>query len=480
MHLRLFLAVSLLGIASLPAQNLATAAADSAHERRWTPAELEDLLAPIALHPDALIALILPAATNPSDVVLAARRLAANPNPATLDAEPWDDSVRGLARYPEIIKWMDEQLAWTKEVGQAFAAQPADAMNAIQRLRSKARATGALVDTPQQQVVVAEEEIRIVPARQDVIYVPRYDPRVVYVSRPTYYSGSFFTFGVGYPVGHWLAYDCDWRRHTVWIVAPPHRARVWYGHRDWRHHRYPDRRDDCWYTWQPRRPHSKPRFDGDRDRPHDRYTHGPSDRHPGRDFDRDDYRNRRDYDWNRKRRDHPHDEPVNEPGGRRVSGDRRDWDRSRVVTQPTPLPGGPTPTISPPVAPVAPVGPVTDLTPRTPPTAPRVLPNGRRLPGEQREPISRVQLPNGRYISAPQPMPTPTPAPASAATYAPPRETRAPGFQRPEMSRVETPRPQPRVDSSRPEPAPRPARAETRSADRGSDNGRSQTERLLD
>jgi hypothetical protein len=102
----------------------------------------------LALHPDALIALVLPAATHPTEIVLAARRLARDPAPATLDLEPWDDSVRALARYPEMVAWMDENLEWTQQVGEAFLAQPAEVMTAIQRLRARARANGVLQDTP--------------------------------------------------------------------------------------------------------------------------------------------------------------------------------------------------------------------------------------------------------------------------------------------------------------------------------------------
>jgi hypothetical protein len=144
--------------------------------------------------------------------------------------------VKSLTNYPEVVQWMDENLHWTRQVGEVFAAQPADVMQAIQRLRAKARAAGTLVDTPQQQIIAEPQVIRIVPAQPDVIYVPHYEPEVVFVDRPYYYTrpyyyGSpFLTFGIGVPVGSWLAFDCDWRSNSIWAG---NRHRRWTGH-DWR------------------------------------------------------------------------------------------------------------------------------------------------------------------------------------------------------------------------------------------------------
>jgi hypothetical protein len=191
---------------------------------------LEQLVGPIALYPDALIALILPASTAPADIVLAARHVREFPNDRSqIEHRAWDESVKSLTNYPEVIRWMDENLQWTKQLGEAFAEQPADVMQAIQRLRAKARVAGTLVDTPQQQVIAEPQVIRIVPAQPDVIYVPRYEPEIVFVDRPVYYSQPFITFGIGVPVGSWLAFDCDWHRHSIWAG---NRHRVWRGH-DW-------------------------------------------------------------------------------------------------------------------------------------------------------------------------------------------------------------------------------------------------------
>jgi len=180
------------------------------------PEELADLLAPIALYPDALIALILPASTVPADVVMGSRFLESNADISLVDAQPWDESVKSLTRYPEVLAWMNQNLEWTASLGEAFVVQPADVMAAIQKLRTQARTAGNLTDTPQQKVVVREEIIRIVPADPEVIYVPLYDPEVIYVQtyQPSY--PPLLTFGVGFAVGSWLNYDFDWNRRCVY------------------------------------------------------------------------------------------------------------------------------------------------------------------------------------------------------------------------------------------------------------------------
>jgi len=222
-----------------------------------TAQELEEVLAPIALYPDPLVALILPAATSPSDIVLASRYLKANPQVTSFDTQTWDDAVKLLAQYPTIVAWMDENLAWTQQLGDAFIQQPAEVMTTIQRLRARARAAGTLVDTPQQSVTVVDSDIQIIPAQPNVIYIPSYDPQVVYVERPLYVSRPLISFSIGYAMGHWLAYDCDWRRRTICYVPRPDRVRIWHSYNRptasvsvaWSSH---DRfRDSHWRTWQP-------------------------------------------------------------------------------------------------------------------------------------------------------------------------------------------------------------------------------------
>ena len=229
---------------------------------RQTPEQLDRLLGPVALYPDALIALILPATTVPSDVVLASRYLRDKGDPAQADDQAWDDSLKALVRYPDVINWLDQNLAWTKQVGEAFLDQPADVMNSIQRLRARARAAGALIDTPEQQVVVDGEYISIIPAQPDVIYVPYYDPEIVYVSRSGFYSDPFMTFGIGYATGFWLGYDFDWGRHRIWTIDPHQRDRYWRERRDWRRPVFPGRpgyiEDPNLHPWNPRINHPRP------------------------------------------------------------------------------------------------------------------------------------------------------------------------------------------------------------------------------
>jgi Protein of unknown function (DUF3300) len=219
--------------------------------------QLDNLLAPIALYPDALIALILPASTVPSDLVLAARYLGSNGDPAQIANQPWEDSVKSLARYPDVLKWMDQNLDWTTTVGDVFLDQPADVMNSIQRLRAEALAAGNLFDTPQQTVIKEETWIRIVPAEPDVIYVPEYDPEVVYVRPYSQDLGPVLTFGAGFAVGSWLTYDLDWNRRGIYVG---HWRPGWKRDRDW------DRGDRDW---------DRGEGDWDRGRNRDRGDRGP-------------------------------------------------------------------------------------------------------------------------------------------------------------------------------------------------------------
>jgi len=195
----------------------------------FPPEELDKLVSPIALYPDSLIALILPSSTTSADVVLAARYLVDNGDLSAIDYQPWSDSVKSLAHFPEVVKWMSDNLAWTRQMGDVFAAQPADVMTAIQRMRAQARAAGLLADTPQQNVVVQDDEICIVPTQPDIIYVPVYDPEVLWMRRP--YRGTFMTFGLGFGVGNWLYFDCDWRGRGIWVQ---HRTPGWVYRPGWR------------------------------------------------------------------------------------------------------------------------------------------------------------------------------------------------------------------------------------------------------
>jgi uncharacterized protein DUF3300 len=183
------------------------------------PNPLDQLLAPIALYPDPLISIILPASTFPSDVASAGAYLNGGGDPGQAGDQPWDPSVRSLAHYPDVAKWMAQNQEWTQAVGAAFASQPADVMRSIQRLRELAQADGTLTDTAQQQVIVSSTYVEIEPAQPDVIYVPIYDPAIVFVDQPYYgYGGPFFAYGPPYEASAWLTFGCNWGGGGVLIV----------------------------------------------------------------------------------------------------------------------------------------------------------------------------------------------------------------------------------------------------------------------
>jgi len=191
-------------------------------------AQLDQLLGPIALYPDPLIAQILPASTLPSQIVLADRYVSGGGDPGQIDQQPWDPSVQALARYPNVLQWMDENLDWTTELGQAFLNQQQDVMESIQRLRRSAYNLGNLQSTPQQQVIDDGSDIEIVPVDQQVVYVPVYQPDQVYYQ--TAYGVPFVTFGIGFPVGPWLDCDFDWEHYNiiVWNHDHPRPANWWH------------------------------------------------------------------------------------------------------------------------------------------------------------------------------------------------------------------------------------------------------------
>jgi len=152
----------------------------------FSEAELDQMLAPIALYPDSLLAQVLIAATYPDDLQAADQWIKAHPDLKgdalnnAVAQEPWDPSVKALAPFPAVLDMMVKESAWTNKLGQAFMNQQADVTASVQRLRHKAYAAGNLKTNPQERVVVAGEYIDIEPANPQVVYVPTYDPTVVY------------------------------------------------------------------------------------------------------------------------------------------------------------------------------------------------------------------------------------------------------------------------------------------------------------
>ncbi len=153
--------------------------------------ELDKLVAPIALYPDDLVAIILPAATNPLQLVQADRFLDKRKTDPKLPVDDkWDDSVKALLNYPDVVKTMSGDLDWTAALGEAVVADQGAVLEAVQVFRRKTQAVGNLKSDDKQVVVVEKEVIKIVPANPEVIYVPQYNPVTVVVSP-------------GYPWGYW-------------------------------------------------------------------------------------------------------------------------------------------------------------------------------------------------------------------------------------------------------------------------------------
>ena len=209
-------------------------------------AELEKLVAPIALYPDPLLATILPASVYPLEIVQAARFVKDTNNLSQLDNQPWDDSVKAVARVPAVIDQLNRELQRTIDLGEAFLAQDKEVMAAIQTLRAKAQKAGTLQSTPQQVIVVTnvivektiEQQVVVVtntivqiqPSDPQVVYVPTYNPAVVYAPPPAYVYNPYaplVTFGVGIAVGAVIANNCDW--HGGGVYVGHHGVTVWGG-----------------------------------------------------------------------------------------------------------------------------------------------------------------------------------------------------------------------------------------------------------
>jgi hypothetical protein len=186
---------------------------------RLSPSELEELLGPIALYPDPLLANVLAAACYPEEVAAAAKFIGGGGKPEQIESQTWEPPVKAIAKVPEAIKIMGEYADWTVALGQAYLLQSKDVMDVIQGLRKKAQANGALQTNPQQKVVVEQETVYIKPADPEVIYVPTYSPSVVYVEEDhddAFWSGVI-GFGAGVATGLILAnnLDCDWHGGCV-------------------------------------------------------------------------------------------------------------------------------------------------------------------------------------------------------------------------------------------------------------------------
>ncbi len=214
------LAVLVASMAVMPSPGSAQDGAlrqQAALEERYSANEIDNLVGPVALYPDALLAQVLVASTFPEQVEDAARFVRLN-GTDDIDAQPWDVSVKAVAHYLSALNVMAEKIDWTAALGRAYAGQSTEVMESVQRLRAQADAHGNLVSNEQQQIVrEGEQQYVIVPTQPQVIYVPTYDPYFAF-SRPLFGSGfrtPFWSFGVGYPIGSWLIYDFHWGRRSL-------------------------------------------------------------------------------------------------------------------------------------------------------------------------------------------------------------------------------------------------------------------------
>lgn len=245
-----------------------------------TPGELQELVGPIALYPDDLLAIVLPASTYPLQLVQAQRFLEdLEADPALKPDESWDDSVVALLNYPEVLELLNEDLDWTWRLGEAVVAQQAAVVGAVENFRERAYAAGNLRSDTHQTVARNDGAIEITPVEDDVIYVPYYEPErvVVYQARPVYhyYPRAYPVYYYPYPVGYafnsgffWgvtTAFTVGWVSDSVHVYHHSYHGHPYYGRHYW---------DGWWY----RRPtihvhnhyYSRDRYSVSRHR----YSHG--------------------------------------------------------------------------------------------------------------------------------------------------------------------------------------------------------------
>jgi hypothetical protein len=218
--------------------------------RQYTPLppeQLDKLVAPIALYPDALVAQILAASGYPTQIVEADRMARENPGlkgrdlAEEVDRQDWDPSVKSLVEFPTVLANLDRDLSWTSELGEAYQNQPDDVMQAIQRMRHKAYDAGNLRSTPQERVYEQGPNVDIQPANPDVVYVPTYNPAYVYGYPvglwPGFYpwwgvgfGGPYISFGLGFPIAPFFGFGWGWHG---WGIGWGFHGGVFFGGHPW-------------------------------------------------------------------------------------------------------------------------------------------------------------------------------------------------------------------------------------------------------
>jgi len=219
-----------------PAAEVASPSSSQAVQAAWSPDELNQLVAPIALYPDALVAQIVAAASYPAEIVDADQWIQQHSDlkgeelAKAADSQSWDPSVKALTQFPAVLATMDKNVSWTSALGDAFVNQPQNVLDAVQVMRGRAQQAGNLDSTPQEAVTTEGQTIAIQPADPDVVYVPEYDPWDVYGEPLEYYpgwvGGDFvgpgIAFGLGVGVGvfggfgwGWHHWGADWHHRDV-------------------------------------------------------------------------------------------------------------------------------------------------------------------------------------------------------------------------------------------------------------------------
>jgi Protein of unknown function (DUF3300) len=194
---------------------------------KQSPEELQQLVAPIALYPDALVAQILAASTYPTQIVEADRWVQRHSNlkgeelAKEIDKQDWDPSVKAVAQFPSVLENMDKNLSWTSSLGEAYVNGPQDVTDAVQTLRQQARNAGHLNSNDQEKVTTQGSTVVIEPANPQVVYVPAYDPWLVYgppiIAYPGWYpvpgifwGGVGLSFGIGFGIGYFGGFGWGW------------------------------------------------------------------------------------------------------------------------------------------------------------------------------------------------------------------------------------------------------------------------------
>jgi hypothetical protein len=204
-----------------------------------TPEQLQQLVAPIALYPDALVAQILAASTYPTEIVEADRWVQQHSDlkgeqlAQAVDKQSWDPSIKAIAQFPSVLASMDKNLSWASSLGDAYVNQQQAVLDAVQTMRKRAQQAGNLKSTTQENVTTQGQTIVIQPANPAVVYVPEYDPWTIYGPPLVAYPGWFWypglyavgpgiSFGVGWGIGFfggfgwgWHHWDADWHHHRV-------------------------------------------------------------------------------------------------------------------------------------------------------------------------------------------------------------------------------------------------------------------------